>query len=69
VQRLGLPGLWRQTLANTNATELLNSHFRTHAQTVKQWTNGQQVLRWLASASFFMEETFTRILGYREIPL
>ncbi|AEJ41309.1 transposase [Sulfobacillus acidophilus TPY] len=69
VHRLGLPGLLRQTLANTNAMESLNSQFRTHAQNVKHWTNGQQVLRWLASASFFIEDTLTRIPGYREIPL
>ena len=69
VHRLGLPGLLRQTLANTNALESINSQFRTHAQNVKHWTNGQQVLRWMASASFFIEDTLTRIPGYREIPV
>lgn len=69
VHRLGLPGLLRQTLANTNAMESINSQWRTHAQNVKHWTNGQQVLRWLASASFFIEDTLTWIPGYREIPL
>ncbi len=53
VLRLGLPGLLRQTLANTNALESINSQLRTHAQNVKHWTNGQQVLRWMASASLF----------------
>ena len=69
MHRLGLPGLLRQTLANTNAMESINSQLRTHAQNVKHWTNGQQVLRWMASASFFIEETLTRIPGYRQIPL
>ncbi len=69
VHRLGLPGLLRQTLANTNALESINSPLRTHAQNVKHWTNGQQVLRWMASASFFIEDTLTRIPGYREIPV
>ena len=69
VDRLGLPGLLRQTLANTNAMESINSPLRTHAQNVNHGTNGQQVLRWMASASFFIEDTLTRIPGYREIPL
>ncbi len=69
VHRLGLPGLLRQTLANTNAMESINSQFRTHAQNVKHWTNGQQVLRWLASASLFIEDTLTRIPGYREMSI
>ncbi|MCY0910009.1 MAG: IS256 family transposase [Sulfobacillus thermotolerans] len=69
VHRLGLPGLLRQTVANTNAMESINSQLRTHAQTVKHWANGQQVLRWMASASFFIEDSFARIPGYREIPL
>ena len=69
MQRLGLPGLLRQKLANTNAMESLDSQLWTHAQNVKHWTNGQQVLRWLASASFFIEDTLTRIPGYREMPL
>lgn len=69
MHRLGLPGLLRQTLANTNAMESINSPLRTHAQNVKHWTHGPQVLRWLASASFFIEDTLTRIPGYREIPL
>ncbi len=35
VHRLGMPGVLRQTLANTNAMESINSQFRTHAQNVK----------------------------------
>jgi putative transposase len=69
VPRLGLPGLLRQTLATTHAMESLNRPWRTQAQNVKHWTKGQQVLRWLASASLFMEDTLTRIPGYREMPL
>lgn len=69
VQRLGVPGVLRQTLANTNALESIHSQFRQHAQQVKHWINGHQVLRWLASGSFFIEDTLTRIPGYRELPL
>lgn len=69
VHRLGIPGVLRQTLAITNALESIHSQFRQHARQVKHWTNGHQVLRWLASVSFFIEDTLTRIPGYREIPL
>lgn len=69
VHRLQIPGRLRQTLANTNALESIHSQFRQHARQVKHGTNGQQVLRWGASASFFIEDALTRIPGYREIPL
>lgn len=49
--------------------ESINSPWWTHAQNVKHWTNGQHVLRWLASASFYIEDPLTRIPGYREIPV
>ncbi len=57
-------GLWRKA---RNAMESINSPCCTHAQNVKHWTNGQQVLRWLASASLFIGDTLTRIPGYREM--
>jgi transposase-like protein len=69
VHQWGIPGLLRQTLANTNAMESINSPLRTHAQNVNHGTNGQQVLRWMVSAIFFIEQTLTRIPGYREMPL
>ncbi len=68
VHRLGLSGTLRRSLATTNPLESVNSQFRTHAQNVKRWTNGVQVLRWLASASLFLEDKLQRLSGYRDIP-
>jgi transposase-like protein len=67
VYRLGLSGTLRRSLATTNPLESVNSQFRTHAQNVKRWTNGMQVLRWLASASLFLEDKFHRLEGYRDL--
>lgn len=68
VQQLQLPGVLRQSLATTNALESVNSQFRTHVKNVKRWTNGDQVLRWLASASLFIEDQLRRLTGYRDLP-
>ncbi len=67
VHRLGLSGTLRRSLATTNPLESVNSQFRTHAQNVKRWTNGIQVLRWLASASLVLEDRFQRLAGYRDL--
>ena len=68
VQRLQLPGVLRQSLATTNALEPINSQFRTHSKNVKRWSNGDQVLRWLAAASLFIEDHLRRMTGYRDRP-
>lgn len=68
VHRLGLSGPLRHSPATTNPLESVNSQFRTHAQNVKRWSNGLQVLRWMAAASLFLEDQLRRIPGYREIP-
>ncbi|NMP24962.1 IS256 family transposase [Sulfobacillus harzensis] len=67
VQRLQLSGTLRQSLATTNALESVNSQFRTHAKNVKRWSNGDQVLRWLAAASLFIEDHLKRLPGYRDL--
>jgi putative transposase len=69
VQRLELPGTLRRSLATTNALESVNGQFRTHAKNVKRWSNGDQVLRWLAAASLFMEDRLHRLTGYRDLPV
>jgi transposase-like protein len=68
VHRLGLSGTLRRSLATTNPRESVNSQFRTYAQNVKRWTNGTQVLRWLAAASLFLEDHLRRLAGYRDLP-
>ncbi|OJI06603.1 MAG: hypothetical protein BK997_05525 [Candidatus Micrarchaeum sp. ARMAN-1] len=67
VQRLQLSGTLRQSLATTNALESVNSQFRTHAKNVKRWSNGDQVLQWLAAASLFIEDHLKRLPGYRDL--
>ena len=69
VQRLELPGTLRRSLATTNALESVNGQFRTHAKNVKRWSNGDQVLRWLAAASLFIEDRLHRLTGYRDLPV
>ena len=69
VQRLQLPGVLRQSLATTNVLESINSQFRTHSKNVKRWANGDQVLRWLAAASLFIEDHLRRLTGYRDLPV
>jgi putative transposase len=67
VHRLGLSGTLRRSLATTNPLESVNSQFRTYTQNVKRWTNGTQVLRWLASASLFLGNRLRRLSGYRDL--
>ena len=68
VHRLGLSGTLRRSLATTNPLESVNSQFRTYAQNVKRWTNGTQVLRWLAAASLFLEDHLRRLLATETYP-
>lgn len=68
VKRLQLPGTLQKTLSTTNALESVNSQFRSYAKNVKRWSNGDQVLRWLAAASLFIEDSLRRMSGYRDLP-
>jgi hypothetical protein len=67
VHRLGLSGTLRLSPATTNPLEPVNSQFQSHAQNVKRWFNGMHVLRWLASASLFLEDRLRQLSGQRDL--
>lgn len=69
VHRLGIPGLLRQTLSNTNAMESANSVAASVLKRVKHWKDGEQILRYAAAGFVEAEKSFRRIKGYRQIPL
>jgi hypothetical protein len=53
----------------TNAIESAFDKVRAAARNVKRWRNGRQVLRWSAAGLMAAEEGFSRIKGYRLLPL
>lgn len=69
VHRLGIPGLLRQTLSNTNAMESANSVAASVLKRVKHWKDGEQILRYAAAGFVEAEKSFRRVKGYRQIPL
>lgn len=69
VTRLQLPALLRETLSSTNAIESAFGMVRDATRNVKRWSNGKQVLRWIAAGLLEAEERFNRIKGYRDMPL
>jgi transposase-like protein len=69
VTRLGLPELLVKALKSTNAIESAFNKVRAAARNVKRWPNGRQVLRLSAAGLMAAEEGFSRIKGYRQLPL
>lgn len=50
MQALGITGSLYRTLRTTNPIENLNSSVARYCRNVKRWSDGQMVLRWVASA-------------------
>lgn len=69
VTRLRLPEQLIKTLKSTNAIESAFDKVRLAARNVKRWRNGRQVLRWSAAGLMAAEKGFSRIKGYRLLPL
>jgi putative transposase len=67
VQRLGVGGLLRQTLASTNPIESCFSIVEKVARNVKRWRAGDQALRWTATGLLEAEKKFRKVKGYREL--
>jgi len=67
INRLKLPASLRRCLASTNIIESPYSGVRMRTRRVSCWKNGSMVLRWVASAFLAVEESFRRILGYRDL--
>lgn len=69
VHRLQIPGLLRQTLCSTNPIESANSVCMSIVRRIKNWKNGEMVLRNIAAGFLEAEKSFRRIKGYRQIPV
>jgi transposase-like protein len=69
VQRLRLPELLQKSLSSTNIVESALDGVRQTGRNVKRWSDGKQVLRWVAAGLLVAESRFHRLAGYRELPL
>jgi transposase-like protein len=68
VHRLRMQYILRRTLATTNPIESAFSIVETICSNVKQWSGGDQRLRWVASALLYAESRFRRLQGSGQIP-
>ncbi len=67
VNRLGLPGALRRCLCTTNVIESPNCGIRRRTGRVSRWKDGSMLLRWVASALIETENSFRRIMGWRQL--
>lgn len=68
VHRLRVAPVLRTSLRTTNLIESAFSIVETICKNVKRWADGDQRLRWVASALLYAESRFNRVQGYRQIP-
>jgi transposase-like protein len=68
VHKLRVPYLLRKTMATTNPIESAFSVVEKICSNVKQWSAGDQRLRWVASALLYAESRFRRPQGSFQIP-
>jgi len=61
VHHLKLPALLRQTSANSVCMGIVRR--------IKNWKNGEMILRNIAAGFLEAEKSFRRIKGYRQIPI
>jgi transposase-like protein len=69
LHRLKIPALLRQTLCSTNPIESANSACMGIVRHIKNWKNGEMILRNIAVGFLEAEKGFRRIKGYRQIPI
>jgi putative transposase len=67
LQRLGIRGSLRKTLASTNPCESMIECVRRTSRNVKHWQSGDMALRWTAAGMLEAERQFRRIIGYRDL--
>jgi transposase-like protein len=67
VHRLKIPALLRQTLCSTNPIESANSACMGIMRRIKNWRNGEMILRNIAVGFLEAEKGFRRIKGYKQI--
>lgn len=67
LQRLGISGNLKRTLASTNPCESMIECVRRSSRNVKRWQSGDMALRWTAAGMLEAERQFRRIAGYRDL--
>ena len=67
LQRLGIRGSLKQTLASTNPCESMIECVRRSSRNVKRWQSGEMALRWTAAGMLEAEQQFRRVIGYRDL--
>ncbi len=67
INRLGLSPSLCRALGSTNIIENPNSTARRKTARVTRWRDGEMVKRWVAAAFLDAENSFRRILGYRDL--
>src|SRR5208283_1053352 len=67
INRLGLSPSLCRALGSTNIIENPNSSARRKTHRVTRWRDGEMVKRWAAAAFLAAEQSFRRILGYRDL--
>ena len=67
MNRLGVSGALKATLASTNPCESMIECVRRTARNVKRWSSGEMCLRWTAAVMLEAERQFRRVIGYRDL--
>jgi putative transposase len=67
LQRLGITGQLKRTLASTNPIESMIEIVRRTQRNVKRWSSGEMALRWTAARIFEAERQFRRVIGYKQL--
>lgn len=67
LQRLGIRGSLKTTLASTNPCESMIECVRRTSRNVKRRQSGDMALRWTAAGMLEAERQFRRIIGYRDL--
>ena len=67
LQRLGIRGSLKTTLASTNPCESMIECVRRTSRNVKRWQSGEMGLRWTAAGMLEAQRQFRRVIGYRDL--
>jgi putative transposase len=67
VHKLGITGVLRKSVSNTNIIESAFSTAKKHTRNVKRWKNDDQIERWLVRGVVYAENKFRKVRGYSQI--